>query len=261
MSFKENLLKKIQIQNLTRKVLASIGPTGSEDRLDKEAMRNLLAMSPYELKQERDLDLYVKDIDGGTQILVLDNELPIYRTTIEDVVMRKSPYIKEMVNIRNIIKILKDADVKISRKEDTVQSVRQDCLELLDLTYTRSDVEDIVYDGIASVESNYSEGIKESLLLLGELSGYRSPPKAFRIRHHEILGAMTAKAAGEFLYGPIVLFNQIDNSLKLIETPISSFDKDKLEYFRQVAAGNKKADVEGKDIFNFFKDAVPETKT
>jgi len=40
----------------------------------------------------RDLDLYVADTGTAVQkILVLDNELPIYRTTVADVAMRKSP--------------------------------------------------------------------------------------------------------------------------------------------------------------------------
>ena len=106
MSFRENLLKKIQIDRLTRIVLQSIGTPESGLKIDKDAMRRLLAMSPYEYRKVRDLDLYIREADGGkNKILVLDNELPIYLTTVDDVAMRKSPYIAEMVKIRNIIKI------------------------------------------------------------------------------------------------------------------------------------------------------------
>ena len=76
-----------------------------------------------------DLDLFVDPEDAS--ILVLDNELPIYKTTIEDVLIRKSPYTKEMLNIRNIIKILKDSDVKISRKEASVKRVQKKSVDLL----------------------------------------------------------------------------------------------------------------------------------
>ena len=124
MSFKENLLKKIRFDALAHKVISSWGPPGSGMRIDKDAMRELLDMSSYTHQRKRDLDLYV-DEDGGEKkkILVLDNELPIYLTTVEDVVLRKSPYIKEMVSIRNAIKILKDSDVKISIKDASVKAV------------------------------------------------------------------------------------------------------------------------------------------
>ena len=42
MSFKENLLKKIQIRQLSRKVLASFGPPEGPSKIDKDAMRSLL---------------------------------------------------------------------------------------------------------------------------------------------------------------------------------------------------------------------------
>ena len=106
MSFKENLLKKIQIRQLARKVQASFGPPGSPGKIDKEAMRSLLEMSPYRHQKIRDLDLFVEAADSEPgKIVVLDNELPIYRTTVEDVAIRKSPYTKEMLRIGNIIKI------------------------------------------------------------------------------------------------------------------------------------------------------------
>ena len=44
--------------------------------------------------------------------------------------------------------------------------------------------------------------------------------------------------------------------LTLIEERIGSFDKDRLDYFRQVAAGNEKADIEGPDVFRYLKDAI-----
>jgi len=257
MSFKDSLLKKIQIDTLANKVISSWGPPGSGMRIDKDAMHSLLEMSLYTHQKKRDLDLYVADSAGEQKtILVLDNELPIYLTTIEDVVLRKSPYVKEMVSIRNAIKILKDSDVKISIKDASVKTVQKECVDSLDLSYNEADIEEIARDGAASLENKYVEGAVESLALFGELLGYLPPPKAFKIRHCEIFGAMAEKEAGEVLYGPIVIFSRIDNSLKLIETPVSSFDKEKLNYVRQVAAGNEKAVIEGQDVFQYLKQAV-----
>ena len=257
MSFKENLLTKIKINRLADKVLASIGPVESGSKVDKDAMRSLLEMSPYQYHKSRDLDLYLENIDKELQtIFVLDNELPIYKTTIDDVTMRKSPLISEMVKIRNIIKILKDSDVKLSRKEESVKAIQKECIDRLDLSYNEADIEEIARDGAASLENKYVDGVTESLSLFAELLEYRPPPKAFRIRHHEIFGAMIEKEAGEILYGPIVIFSPMDNSLTLIEERISSFDRPKLDYIHQVATGNEKAAIEGADVFRYLKQAV-----
>ncbi|MGD8261319.1 MAG: hypothetical protein PVG08_04640 [Desulfobacterales bacterium] len=257
MSFKANLLKKIEIDNLAHKVINSIGPPDSGQKIDKDAMRRLLEMSAYTYQKERDLDLYVEKADEGqSKILVLDNELPIYKTTIEDVVMRKSPYIKEMANIRNIIKILKDSDVKISRKAESVIAVQKECIDPLDLSFDESDIEAIAKDGEASLDNDYADGIIESLTLFAELLGYKKPPKVFAVRHHQIFGALFEKDAGEVLYGPMVIVSLMDNSIQLIDEQISSLDKDKMQYYQQVVQGKEKASIKGSAVFKYLKKAV-----
>jgi len=257
MSFKENLLKKIRIRQLARKVLASIGPAESGQKIDKDAMRSLLEMSPYQYQQARDLDLYIeKGDDESGRILVLDNELPIYKTTVEDVLIRKSPYIKEMTKIRNIVKILKDSDVKVSRKEESVKTVADECIERLDLTFEAADIREIAEEGISSLENGYAEGIQESLVLFSELLGYQPAPNVFQVRHHEIFGTLAEKPGGEIVFGPIVIFSRIDNSLRLLSEQISSFDKPKMEFFQKAVQGNEKAAVEGGEVFRYLEKEV-----
>ena len=257
MSFKDNLLKNLRINQLSRKVLATIGSAESGLKIDKDAMRSLLEMSPYQYQKERDLDLYIQKGDGElSRILVLDNELPIYETTVQDVLIRKSPYTKEMLSIKNVIKILKDSDVKLSRKEASLESVQKECIDSLDLTYNPSDIEAIAKEGTDSLDNNYFDGILESVSLFAELLGYQPPPKAFRIRHHEIYGAITEKQAGEFIYGPAVVLSRIDNLLVMVEDTISSLDKGKINRFQKIAQGEEKASSEGKEVFRFLKDRV-----
>ena len=257
MSFKDNLLKKIQINQLSRTVLASIGSAESGLKIDKDAMRSLLEISSYQYQKERDLDLYIQKIDGEqSRILVLDNELPIYETTVEDVLIRKSPYTKEMLSIKNIIKILKDSDVKLSRKEASLKTVQKECVDRLDLTYDASDIKAIAKEGADSLENGYADGVVESLSLFAELLGYRPPPKAFRIRHHEIFGRVTERQSGEFLYGPTVILSRITNSLAMVEETISGFDKGRVAYFLKIARGEEKASIEWADVFQWLKDAV-----
>jgi hypothetical protein len=257
MSFKENLLTKIKIDRLAAKVIASIGPVESGSKVDKDAMRGLLEMSPYQYQKARDLDLYVQNIDQEKKkIFVLDNELPIYQTTIDDVAMRKSPLIKEMANIRNMIKILKDADVKISRKEESVKAIQGECIEQLDLSFSESDIDQIAKDGQASFERDYPDGVVECLDLFAELLDYEPAPKAFQLSRHHIIGQLSLQTGGEVLYGPMVIYNLLQGSLKLIEEQISSLDKPKIELVQEVAAGKQKAAVEGIDVFQYLNNTV-----
>jgi hypothetical protein len=257
MSFKENLLAKIKINRLAAKIIESIGPAESGRKVDRDAMRSLLEMSPYQYQKARDLDLYVEEIDQDQKkIFVLDNELPIYQTSIDDVAMRKSPLIKEMVKIRNIIKILKDADVKRSRKDASVKAIQKECIGQLDLSYNESDIDEIAADGKASFERDYPDGVVECLELFAELLDYKPAPQAFQLSRHKIIGALTPKAGGEVLYGPMIIYSLIQGTLKHIEDRISSFDKTKIELIQQIAAGKQKAADEGPDVFDYLKNAV-----
>ena len=74
MSFKENLLKKININGLAKRVLDTIGPTESGLRVDTEIMSHLMELGGYPSLRERDLTLYT--LEGNTEhgrFLVLDD--------------------------------------------------------------------------------------------------------------------------------------------------------------------------------------------
>jgi len=113
MSFKENLKNKIRIERLTQRVSQSVGTSSASKKINKQEMRELLSLSPFVLEKSRDLELYVRKLDEKErEVLVLDNELPLYgRTSVDDVALRRSPELREMVSIRNIIKILNDSDI------------------------------------------------------------------------------------------------------------------------------------------------------
>ena len=257
MAFKENLLKKIKIDDLSAKILGSWGPVDSGRRIDKQQMRQLLLMGPFVHRAERDLDLYIQQPESvPPYILVLDNELKIYRTTVEDVALRKSPTIKEMISIGNAIKILKDSDVVISKKEETLKTVQNACIAQLDLSFTANDIADIATQGIQSLENNYADGVIESLELLGELLQFKTPSKAMTIRHHLIKGALSTTTVSETWFGPLFIFSKIDNRLTFIEKQYNIQDKGQREYIKQVAAGQETADGEGAEVLTILKDRV-----
>jgi len=257
MSFRENLLKKIEIDRLARRVTASMGPPDSGRRLDRDLGRRLLGLAGYEKLHKRDLELYL--IPGEAPppaVLVLDNDFPIYTTTPEDVAMRKSPIVKEMVKIGNIIKILNDKDVVASKKGDSVEKVRLDCIAALDLAYTSGDIAEIGKQGTAAFENEYQEGVIEALELFAELLDWKGPPSPLKVAHQIIFGALDPAAAGGPSFGPLVLFDRVQTTLKLIDTRIPLQRKEKVQAARAVATGSREADTEGSAVFTYLKTAV-----
>ncbi|MFH0729911.1 MAG: hypothetical protein V2B19_26665 [Pseudomonadota bacterium] len=260
MTFKDNLLKKIKIDRLVGHITLTIGPADSERRLDKTLMRQLLALSPLKPETERDLELY--RLPGSKpekeMILVLDNDLAVYRTTVDDVAMRKSPTVKEMVSIRNAIKILNDKDVVISKKENSLLEVQKMCLEMLDLSYARADLAAIAAEGRAALELKDAAGVIESLSLFAELTGYITPPAPFKIDHHYLIGKTHKPAPGEVVCGPLVLYDEAKNTLKLMEKAISSRDKAALDTLRRVAGGEEEAAADGVAVIAFLENLAAE---
>lgn len=259
-TFKENLLRKIKIDRLAGQIRLTIGPAAGERRLDKALMRQLLALSPLQPETVRDLEIYRL---GGSKsdkemILVLDNDLAFYKTGVEDVAMRKSPTVKEMVSIRNAIRILNDKDVVISKKEASLLQVQKMCLEALDLTYVRADLAAMAAEGRAALELKDTEGVMECLTLFSELTGYVTPPAPFKIDHHFIIAKPHNPLPGEAVFGPLVLYDETDNTLRLIEKTISSRDKAALASMQLVAKGLEEAAVEGVSVIAHIENSAVE---
>ena len=141
-------------------------------------------------------------------------------------------------------------------KEESVKTIQKECMDMLDLSFDESDLDEIVKDGAASLDREYADGVIESLDLFAAILGYSPPPKAFKIGHHNIIGALTKKESGEIIFGPMVIYSIIHNSLKLIDQQVGSFDKGKMEFVHQVASGKEKAGAEGPDVFKYLKETA-----
>ena len=258
MSFKENLKKKMLIDRLSKTVSQSIGSPGRPWKLDKETMRRLLSLSPFVLEKRRDLELYFRELEPGIgEILVLDNELPLYgKTTLDDVTMRKSPDLKEMVNIRNIIKILHDSDVIMCKGRDALRHVHDRVLDLLDLRFEERDIEEMVNDGIDALARGDSEAVMEILDLFVELLGYESVPAAVLVNDYVMFGSHHEAEDGREAFGPIIMYNDRMNILRLIKKTVSVDDPVEQELIPGVALGEVEPDAEGYWVFQFLKEAV-----
>ncbi len=250
MSFQENLQRKIELDKLASRVIASIGTGPAPHHVDKEAMRSLLEQSPYQYRHERDLDLYVKPLEDELKmILVLDNELPIYRSTVDDVVIRKSPRTLEMWKISTIRHILDDTDIKVCTGKESVETILQDAVSMLDLHYTDSDIEGLARDGMAWLAGSNAEGVEKTLRMFVELLGYRKPPRYFGMEQTVSYGIAASGPGDEMVFGPLVLYRPGDNTLAWIDRTFSRTDIRQMEFLLAAAAGKASVPVTGDAVF------------
>ncbi len=261
MPFKKNLLQKIKIDRLAQILKNSIDPPAGERKTDLQSAKTLLKMGPYRYQQERDMDLYVhEDPQVREKIVVLANDLAIYNTTPEDVGLRRSPTLKEMVKIKNAIKILRDSDVLVSKRETSVETIKNACIGQLDLTFKPEDLDDIVSDGAAALDRGVEDAVIETLGLFAELLGYFPAPDAFHMNQVEMFGKLEKEANGLLVFGPLVLYHTVHNTLKLVNGRIRDDEKDRLKALYLISEGKEKADAEGRAVFEFLKQQVVENK-
>jgi hypothetical protein len=244
-------------------VAFSVEPQADAAKFDKGAARRLIEMGGFrhvKLK-DRDLELYILEDDvEKKKIIVLDNGLAIYNTTIDDVALRKSPTVNEMISFRNARKILSDSDVRVSKRTDSVRTLKKMLIYGLDLTYTEDDIDKITYEGAASLEGNDTGGVLESLILLSEVLGFQKAPKLFQSAPSEIRGDVGKGSGGEIRFGPAFMYDQTHNSLKFISSTFDSRVEDDLERYRQILNGEASADAEGIDVFRRLKKRILDRK-
>lgn len=256
-SFKVNLLKKIEINRLANSISAMIGPVDSGKRIDMTILNQLMAYFPWACTEKRDLTLFLEtDGPGKTRILVLDNDLTIYHTTVPDVVLRKSPTVKEMVSIKNAIKILNDKDVVVSKKDTSLETIQDICIAELDLDYTPADIDEIAQDGKASLEKGYAEGVQESLILFADLLQLTPAPKAFVLQHHDIYGKKDISPSGAMTFGPLVMYSLVYHSLICLDIVLSSRDKGRFDRLKAALKGEVDVAASGPAVFDLMKSKV-----
>ena len=258
MSFKENLKKKMLIDSLSKTVSPSIGSPGRSRKVDKATMRKLLSLSPFVLEKRRDLELYFWQLEPGIgEILVLDNDLPLYgKTTIDDVTLRKSPDVKEMISIRNIIKILNDSDVLMCKGRDALHHVHDRALDLLDLRFEERDIEEMANDGIDALASGDSEAVMETLDLFVEVLGYESVPAEVLVNDYVMFGSHDEADDIRETFESIIMYNYRMNILRLIKEAVPVDEPAGQEVIYKVAIGEAEPDAEGYRVFQFLKEAV-----
>jgi hypothetical protein len=257
MGFKQHLLTKMTIDRLAAEIIASWGPPESGRRVDREAVKRLLTYTRLEPRHERDLDLYLDpEATDPPRVLVLDNDLAVYRTSVEDVALRKSPTVKEMLNLGNVKRILSDADVIASKREQSVRHLQGEAVGRLDLHFTAEDIRAIGRDGADALAAGNGEAVVEALTLLNEILGWSAPPLPLRLARHHVLARTRSATDGTWRCDLLVLYSLERNILGMLDDSFGPADKAQLERLQRIAGGQEAAPVEGGEIFQRLVEQV-----
>jgi len=255
MSFKENLKAKININKLFQQLYSTIREPPGTWWVDKELVQELLDMTDFELREIRDLQLYVRPLEGEImEALVFDNELAIYHTTVDDVALRKTPHWQEMFSIGNIKKILNDRDVVTSRGKESLERLRANALALLDLGYTGDDLALLLEDARTGVEQASIEQIQESLDLFVYLLDFEPLILDVLESNFQVFAGPGEKDGPVSPFEHLILFDEKSLSLGLKKGDFSPENDLDLAWVMQYASGEKTADLQGMDVFKFLTD-------
>jgi hypothetical protein len=253
MSFKENIKAKIKVDRLLQALVSTIREPPGRWWLDKVLTQELLDMTDLEHKKVRDLHLYVRPVEGEImEVLVFDNELPIYHTTVADAALRKSPYWQQMFSIRNIRKIMNDKDVMISKGKESLKRLHANALALLDLTYTRDDLTLLLEDARQGLNQKSIAKIQESFDLFFELLDFEPVSLGVLVKDLQIFAGPKLNGGAVPAFKHLILFDEETLSLGLKKGAFSPQSDLDIAWVIKYARSEESADLKGIDVFKFL---------
>ena len=259
MSFKENLKTKIKLDRLLQKLVSTIREPPGQRWLDKALTRKLLEMTDFEAVKVRDLHLYVRSREGtNTEVLVLDNELAIYHTTVDDVALRKSPVWQEIFSIRNIQKIMNDQDVITSKGKASLKKIHSDALALLDLTYGRDDLKRLLDDAREALAQKSIVQLRESLDLFVHLLDFKPVSLDVPVHDLQFFGRHAFKEGEAPVFEHLILFNEKTPALGLKRGKFSPQNDLDLNWVLKYARGKELPDLKDVQVFEFLSELAME---
>jgi hypothetical protein len=259
MSFKENLKARIELDRLLQKLVSTIKEPPGKWWVDKVLIQELLDMTDLEHKKLRDLHLYIRPLEGEImEILVFDNELPIYHTTLADVALRKSPCWQEMFSIRNIKKIMNHHDVLVSKGKESLKRIHANALALLDLSYTRDDLAVLLEDARRGLDHKSIAQIQESFDLFFNLLDFQIVPLDLLHQDLQVFGRPKHNGGALSTFEHLILFDQEKLSVGLKKGVFSPQRGLDLAWVMQYVRGEQTANLQGPDVFAFLTELALE---
>ncbi len=252
MSFKENLKAKIELDGILLKLISTIREPPGQRWLDKPLTQGLLERTDFEPMKVRDLHFYVRPHEGDVmEVLVFDNELAVYQTTVDDVAMRKSPFWQEMFSFRNVKKIMNDQDVIVSKGKASLKKIHAHAMALLDLTYSRGDLALLLQEAHQALAQESIVRLQESLDLFVHLLDFK--PISLGVAHDLQLFAREVFENGNIsTLEHLILFNEKTLSLGLNKGNFSALNDLDLNWVIQYGRGKETSDLKGMAVFEFL---------
>jgi len=253
MSFKENLKAKINLDRLLHKLVSTIREPPGKRWLDKVLTQELLDMTDLKHEKVSYHHLYIRPLEGEImEVLVFDNELPIYHTTVADVALRKSPYWQQMFSIKNIRKIMNDQDVIISKGKESLKRLHANAIALLDLTYTRDDLTLLLEDARQGLDQKSFAQIQESFDLFFELLDFQPVHLGVLEQDLQIFAGPKLNGGAVPAFEHLILFDEETLSLGLKKGAFSPQRDLDLARAIKYARSKEPADLKGIDVFKFL---------
>lgn len=255
MSFKENFKNKMRLDKLVERTTAGMRETPGQRSLNKDAVREILEATDFKHSKVRGLNLYVRPLNGkSSEVLVLDNELPIYHSSVEDVAMRKTPHWKEMLSFGNVKRILNDQDVVISRGKESLKRIHEIALSQIDLSFTRKDMEQLVADAEMAFEKRSPIQVRELLDLFIDLLGFEPLPLGILEQDFDTFARPKLNGEEMDIYQDLIAFNAERLQLFLMKGNFSPDSDLELAQILQTLQGGQKADLQGANVFTYLAD-------
>jgi hypothetical protein len=210
-------------------------------------------MTGFESREVRDLHLYLGSLeDEVTEVVVLDNELPIYKTTVADVVLRKSPYWQEIFSIKNIKKIINDKDVIVSKGKESLKNLHANALKILDLTYSSDDLALMLEDAQLGFDQHSIAQIRESLDLFIALVDFQAMSFEWLEQGLQIFTDRKINRENVSTFDPIILFDEKTLFLGMKKWTFSPHSDTDISWFMKYNMKKETLDVKGIDVFKFL---------
>lgn len=253
MTLKDTIKAKIHLDKLYQNLVSTIKELPGRRWLDKVLTRELLSMTDFVYKKVSTLDLYIRPFEKETmEIVVLDNELPIYHTTEDDVVLRKNPYWQQMVSIRNIRKIMNDRDILASKGMVSLKRLYESALKLLDLSYTHEDVALMLEDARQGLELKSASQVEESLELFLDILDFKPVSLGWAVEGLQIFAGSIHDGGTVSAFDHLILFDEKELSLGLRKGVFSPESDADLAWVIGYARGEQSADLQGIGVFEWL---------
>ncbi len=248
---KEKLQKKITIDFLISKIRGSFKQADGVSGIDKDSAMLLLEYCGYKKIFKRDLCLYTGKDESSKEVIVLDGGFSRYHADIEDVAMRKSPSIREMLSFKNAKKILSDSDVLKSSKEETLDYLRSGFIKSLGIVFDAVKVMDIAQRGKIELEALAFENFSKTILILSELQNLKYLPALSR-KYKVYIFARKVKKENKLFLSDIHILDSIKQTFFLIKKDIKEEELKKMLN----SPGNPAFSVKNEEALDYIKKEV-----